>query len=92
MNTTAITYTCEPDEDFAVCDTCERTIWDDTSYCEEAGWTTCGDCFDAEMRYYERACRTMVPPASELRRLHEETVRWCGAGSDEAIKSGMLVR
>ena len=90
--TTEITYTCEPDEDFALCDECGVTTFDDWSRCDMSGDVSCAECSYAYMREMERACRGMVPPASELRRLHEETIAWCGYGSDEAIKSGMLVR
>lgn len=57
---------CEPDEDFATCEVCEVTKFDDWSRCEMSGDVTCGDCWHAEMREMERQCRGMyVPPTYE---------------------------
>lgn len=55
------TYTCEPDEDFALCDQCGRTTFDDWSRCDMSGDVTCGECDYAYMREMERACRGISP-------------------------------
>lgn len=64
--TTEITYTCEPDEDFAVCDECGVTTFDDWSRCEMSGDVSCADCTNAYHDEMSRACRGMyVPPTYE---------------------------
>lgn len=67
--TTAPIHTCEPDEDFAVCDQCERTIFDDWTRCEMSGDVTCGECWHAEMRRMERQCggAYAMPTLAQLR-------------------------
>ncbi len=48
------TATCEPDEDYAVCDICGRTVFDTWTAEEHTGCTVCEDCEQAERDYYMR--------------------------------------
>lgn len=77
--TQTLIYTCEADEDFALCDTCGRTTFDDWSRCDMSGDVSCAECDHAYMREMERACRGMyVPPTYE--QLREDQA---GFGSDD---------
>lgn len=89
----ATTYTCQPDEDFAECEICERTVFDDWRTEYGSGVTVCGDCERAE---YERFMRSLPPEAhyatdEQIRADEAEVIAWCGHDSDEALKAATLV-
>lgn len=84
----------EPDADFAVCEECERTVFDEWTSYEEAGITVCWPCEAAERDAMMRSLPASAfrPTDDQIRRDHEEVMAWCGPGSDEALKSLTLVR
>lgn len=89
---TAPLATCEPDEDFGLCDLCERTTLE-PSYCRESGTITCEECENAYHEEMARACRGISVPLTyeQLRRDHEEVIAMCGYGSDEVRESAMVL-